>query len=413
MRNSKKWLNVSAIILFGLIMVACSSGPAPRPQQSTLDTPMHHGMRGRDMIRQERWIEARREFQLALGLQQEYAPGLAGMALLVAHSAQLPGKPTEQKNRETQESLNYLEQALEAAKTDEDKASVNTYGIRVRTFLQHEDWLEDAEKHYERAVDIYQNAPKLHAYLGEPEFYMAQAYQQALNMEKASQHFRTVLELNQNFIQEANQAMVLLDKIIRAQPASRHGKQISLNPAITRADMAALLIEELNLAELYQGRNPQSRDLSFKSPYKPFQNQETPVQNATDIMDHPLRNDMETVLSLKVRGLEANPQKLFYPDQPITRAEYAVMMEDILVRVTQDSRLSTKFVGEPSPWIDVRPDAFYYNAARTLVSRNIMEVVNKIRGEFGPEKTVNGADALLGIRLFREELTRTMRTLEN
>jgi hypothetical protein len=182
---------------------------------------------------------------------------------------------------------------------------------------------------------------------------------------------------------------------------------------ITRADMAALLMQELKLADLYsRNSTQQTQELNFESPTKQFvsydENKlERPL--ASDISEHPLREDIETVLKLQVRGLEANPQYLFFPNKEITRAEYALMLEDVLIQVTQNSALSTRFVGDTSPFVDVRPDAYYYNAARTLVSRNIMQLQDRIRGEFGPDRAVAGADALLSLRLLKDELQRFVR----
>ena len=128
------------------------------------------------------------------------------------------------------------------------------------------------------------------------------------------------------------------------------------------------------------------------------------MAEATDIKDHPIHADIELVLQLKVRGLEANPQHLFFPNRRTTRAEYALMLEDILIKVTQDKGLSTKFLGDRSPWSDVRSDAYYYNAARTLTSRGILDVQNAVRGEFGPDDPVHGSDVLLSLRLLKDEL---------
>ena len=86
------------------------------------------------------------------------------------------------------------------------------------------------------------------------------------------------------------------------------------------------------------------------------------------------------------------------------------MLEDVLIQVTQDSAQSTRFVGDTSPFVDVRPDAYYYNAARTLVSRNIMQLQDKVRGEFGPDRAVAGADVLLSLRLLKDELQRFVRS---
>jgi len=178
--------------------------------------------------------------------------------------------------------------------------------------------------------------------------------------------------------------------------------------------MAALLMQELKLADLYSRNATEQRgELNYESPTKDFvppgeSKLDRPL--ASDISEHPLREDIETVLKLQVRGLESNPQFLFFPNKEITRAEYALMLEDVLIQVTQDSAQSTRFVGDTSPFVDVRPDAYYYNAARTLVSRNIMQLQDKVRGEFGPDRAVAGADALLSLRLLKDELQRYVRS---
>ncbi|MEL0329634.1 MAG: S-layer homology domain-containing protein, partial [Deltaproteobacteria bacterium] len=195
---------------------------------------------------------------------------------------------------------------------------------------------------------------------------------------------------------------------------TRHGRELAMIEQITRADMAALLMQELRLADLYsRNATEQREELNYESPTKDFlppgeSKLERPL--ASDISEHPLREDIETVLKLQVRGLESNPQFLFFPNKEITRAEYALMLEDVLIQVTQDSAQSTRFVGDTSPFVDVRPDAYYYNAARTLVSRNIMQLQDKVRGEFGPDRAVAGADALLSLRLLKDELQRYVRS---
>ncbi|MEC7213803.1 MAG: response regulator [SAR324 cluster bacterium] len=66
--------------------------------------------------------------------------------------------------------------------------------------------------------------------------------------------------------------------------------------------------------------------------------------------------------------------------------------------------VSTQFLCDRSPWSDVRRDAYYYNAARTLTSRGILDVRNAVRGEFGPDDPVHGSDVLLSLRLLKDEL---------
>ena len=79
------------------------------------------------------------------------------------------------------------------------------------------------------------------------------------------------------------------------------------------------------------------------------------------------------------------------------------MLEDVLIQVTQDTAQSTRF--RHLTVCGRSADAYYYNAARTLVSRNIMQLQDKVRGEFGPDRAVAGADALLSLRLLERRTT--------
>jgi len=125
---------------------------------------------------------------------------------------------------------------------------------------------------------------------------------------------------------------------------------------------------------------------------------------ATDIADHVLRHDINTVIRIGVRGLEPYPNHTFQPDKQITRGEYAMMIEDILVKATRDEGLDTRFFGSQSPFPDLRSDLPYFNAVMVCTSRNIMTVADKRTGEFQPMGTVSGADALLAIRELKEQL---------
>lgn len=390
-----------------LIGISSCSEVKVRKKEAVLDNPAHHVLRGTDLIEEGRWNEAQREFRLALELSPQNSPALAGKALIEAHEATLHGKSGEDKKKLKESSLENLDKAITNADNPKDEVYAHISGIRVFYWLKSEDWLDDAEDHFEDAVDILEDNEELFRYKAEPHFFMARAYKEALEIEKASKEYTIVLELEMGYINEAREELELLQKILRAKPGSRQGKLIALIPAITRADLSALLIEELKLSRLYKNRLTKKKNLDFETPEKEFippdeKKYETPL--ASDIENHSLKVDIKEVLKLGVRGLEANPQHLFYPDQKITRAEYALMLEDILIQVTQNKKLSTKFIGEKSPWPDVRADAFYYNAARNLVSRNIMTVINKSTGEFGPLKYVHGADALLGIRILKDEL---------
>ena len=86
------------------------------------------------------------------------------------------------------------------------------------------------------------------------------------------------------------------------------------------------------------------------------------------------------------------------------------MVGDILVKVTGETGVRTKFIGQVSPYPDVRNDLPYFNAVQTVVTRNLMQPKEGIRGLFKPLDPLTGAEALLVIRLLRDELRSYLRS---
>jgi tetratricopeptide (TPR) repeat protein len=268
--------------------------------------------------------------------------------------------------------------------------------IRVLAMERKEGWLEEAEDEFNDGRKKDQNNPALH-------FYMGKAYRVGLEFDKAAAHFKTVLDLNKDFVGEADKEWQLVQKIQRAAPGTKIGKQIALIDKISRADVAALFIEELRIDRLFEKKG-KTFDPSFKAPGQKFEADKiVAMEPATDIATHPLKADIDTVVKLGVRGLEPSPDHKFEPSKSITKAEYAIMLEDIMIRITGDEKMATQYFGQKSLFPDVRPDVYYFNAAMILSSRGILEA-DKTTGEFGASQPVSGADALLAIRMFKESL---------
>ena len=404
--RSAVWMTILGLTV---LLIGCSQS-GPRKASGKLDTPGHHVLRGMDAVEKGRWNAALREFELALELNAEHGPALAGKALVQAQQSNEDGRTSEKQAELKEQARDNLEAALSAAESPRDRLAVQVTAIRVETTLKdNEEWLEESQNHAALAAEILEDHRDLQALRSEPLFFLGIAYRESLEFNPAANQFRRVLDLNLTRVREADKALEQLHRVTRARPGTRHGRTVALAQQITRADLAALLIEEFQLADLY-ARGVKSDASGYTSPTKNFAAGTKEEILASDIANHPLKADIEDVLQLGVRGLEANPQKLFFPNRPVTRAEYALMLEDILIKVMQDQALATQFIGEKSPWSDVRADAYYYNAARTLTSRNILSVRNRIRGEFGPEDAISGADALLSLRMLKDELKGYVRT---
>ena len=401
------------LILIGLAvlvaLLASGCGKGPRKAVGKLDTPEHHTLRGHDFIDKGEWDKAERSFDLAIDLGKEYGPAYAGKAIVVAHKSAAPGLDEDQREDLAKEADDLIDDAFDNANEPDDKRTVHVAAIRVfREAKIPEDWLDEAEGHYEDAVDLDERDVD-----PTPHFYMARAYRDAFEMRKAEDLYRKVLGMKTPLSRDADRELEIVQKIQRAAPGSRHGKVIAFEPSISRADIAALFIEELRLDRLYARGNKSRFDTGFKAPQsgaKTFQAEKlVRAEAATDIKGHPLQGDIEEIMKLGVAGLEPDPAHLFHPNDTLRRGEFALMVEDILVKVTGEKGLRTKFIGQNSPFPDVRGDHPWFNAVQTVTSRSLMQPVDKVNGVFGLSAPITGADALLVLRLLKDELRSYLR----
>ncbi len=377
--------SVIAVVLAGVwlatVFSICGCATKPRPAESVLDTPEHHVQSGMKLIAMEKYDDAMREFDLAKGLDPKFPPAFVGSGLVLGYKGDF------------KQGLKDMDKALDLAKTKEHEVDANVGLIRLYLLGQEsasENWLSKARKAYKKAVRISPESSAAHYYMGE-------CFKEGLMFGEASDLFKKVLDINDGYVVEANDAWKLVQKIERAAPGTMIGKKIALVDQITRADIAALFIQELQIDEIFAQKKV--FDTSFKSPEKEFETEKVvKTAPALDIQDHVLRTDIESVIALQIKGLEPYPDHTFKPDQKIARAEYAMMIEDILIKVSRDEKLATKFIGSPSPFPDLRSDLPYYNAVMVSTTRGIMETKDLTTGEFDPMGSVSGADALLIIR---------------
>lgn len=379
---------MALLTLVGVAVMVSSCAAPPRKPEAALDTPEHHVFTGNKLMDKGDYIGAQREFVLTMQLDKKYSPAYVGLGLVFAYQ------------KDFEKAHENMKQAKSLAEKKEDRVNASVGMIRLYSMERKEKWLNNAEEEFEEAVKI---DPKSSAAF----FYMGKAYKYGYNFDKAGEMFKKVLDLNDQYLIEADNEWKLVQKIQRAAPGSLIGKKIALIDEITRADVAALFIQELLLEKLYEKRTPRQFDTTYQAPTSTQKFEADKIvkaEAATDIQSHVLRVDIETVLRLGVRGLEPSPDHKFFPDQKINRAAYAMMIEDILIKVSGDEKLATKFIGSQSPFPDLRNDLPYFNAVMVVTSRGVMEAKDLTTGEFAPTGTVSGADALLIIRKLKDEL---------
>jgi tetratricopeptide (TPR) repeat protein len=265
------------------------------------------------------------------------------------------------------------------------------------TRAKDEDWYEDAEDDFKKAIKIKPD-------LGESYYRLGYLYKVAYKFRDAEDQFKKVLETKNGYEKEADDQWKTVQRILRAAPGTRVGSKIALIEKITRADIAALFIAELELDRIMEKRKAKQYDTDFETPADAREMQVDTLKKMaaiTDISDHWAKNFIEDMQKYQIRGLEPTPDHKFHPGEFITRAQYSMFIEDILIAITGDRSLASKYVGaSESRFPDVNPATPYYNAICNAVDKNIMDA--NLAGEFLPLATVDGPDALLIIRKIKE-----------
>ncbi len=372
-----------------IIMILASCGPKAMAPKAELDTPVHHVNNGNKLLESGKIMDASREFARAVELDPKYSPAYVGSGLVSG------------MKKDYASGFEMMKKANGYAMGKAQKLNVHIGYMRLYIMGKEpvdKNWLSRVENRFSQAVKIDQQMP-------EPYFYMGMAYKNAFDFKKAASQFSKVLDINKRLIHKADREYAIIQKIQRAMPGSSVGKKISLLDRITRADIAALFIEELSVDKIYRKKTLKKFDTGFKSPDSySIITRNNNLPQATDIKNHVLKADMDAVIAAGIHGLLPYPDHTFKPDKIITRAEFVMMIEDILIKITGDNALATKFIGSPSPFPDVRNDLPYFNAAMVCTTRNILQTGKLATGEFDPMGPVSGAEALLSIRMLKSQL---------
>jgi hypothetical protein len=390
---------ISLFILCVIVFFLISCGPKVRVAVNQLDTPGHHTFTGLKLLDQEKYADAKREFEMATQLDAKYSKAYTGMALVNIYTSNFNAASDN------------LALGLKNAKDTDEKLFVNVGKIRYYTLSKSDKkWLELAKNQFDEAVVT--DPKQTPAY-----YFMGLAYKEALEFNLSGQMFAKVIQLKTDHMADADAQLKFLQKVQLAMPATETGKKIALVERITRADAAAIFMEELKIKDLYNKPTPKVLDTPLKETEKVStevkETEKVPIDApptvpvkllAKDIADHPLKTDIEGILEIGVHGLENDPKGNFNPGEVLSRGEYAMMLEDILIKLTGEKDLAARYVNSKSLFPDVPADMPYFNAIIAVTSRGIMEAKNTKTGEFLPLKPVTGVDALLIIRKLKEKL---------
>ncbi len=393
-------------MLFALVAVLATVTGCAGPQVRSLspeDNPEHHYLAGMKALESGGVTVAAEKFDRAVYLDEKFSKAYAGLAIVSAEKVKAQADP-KFKAVELERAFANLGKAKKFADRPEEEFDYYAAKVRLHTLVKDENWLKQAEEAFrsgselkldERALTYYQGGEAL-------IYYMGVAYLDGLEFQKARDRFADVLNARREgkWNEKADRAWKKADRIVRAMAGitvGDVGKKIAAQDAVTRADLAALLVDELKLDQLFAGRIPVASQLAKMKP------EFTPA----DVLNHPFKEEVLTMMKWKVRGMEpkfdeTTKAQLFKPADSVSRGEMAFILEDVLIKLTGDEKLASAYFGqEKSPFPDVRSTSPFYNAVINMTTRGIME--GELSGEFRLNDPVDGADALLAIRVLNQK----------
>ncbi len=389
-----------------LTVFAALAGCATPPVRCTTpeDNPRHHYLRGMEALEALKVDLALEKFDRAVYCEEQFSAAYSGRAIAFALKARTQADAGF-KGVDVGRAFESLEKGRKTAETDNDRFEYRVAAVRVHNLTKGNKWLDEAEEAYREAMNQKVDEKLLDYYQGKEAamYFMGLAYLDGSEFRKAEDKFRDTLGARRDgkWNEPADRAWKKTAKIVRAMggiTVGDVGKKIAIKESVNRGDLAALLIDEMKLDKLFAGRIP------VKSKIDAMQAEFTPA----DVMNHHFKDEVLTIMKWKVRGLEPkydNTTKayLFKTDDKVQRGEMAFILEDVLMKLTGDEKLATAFFGQDrSPFPDVKPTSPFYNAVLNMTTRNIME--GELSGEFRINEPVDGAEAILAIRVLQQRI---------
>ncbi|MBM3567242.1 MAG: hypothetical protein FJX46_00635 [Alphaproteobacteria bacterium] len=171
-----------------------------------------------------------------------------------------------------------------------------------------------------------------------------------------------------------------LDDQLRAGIGNEETRAIAASASITRAQLVRLLYGEYDIA----------KQLNLQA--------QAAAPTVGDLGADPASQDIRLVLGQRLRGLEVVGGN-FRPTEPATREEFAMLLEDLVVRANKDRGLSRRFIGSASPFPDLSATRASFNAMMTAMGRGLL--APDVRGNAAPTAPVTGTHAILALRALR------------
>jgi tetratricopeptide (TPR) repeat protein len=194
--NSKVKKLTTVFLLLGWTAALGVSGCVSTLEEQTnvLATPQHHVYSGFKLMQRRHFLDAEREFKLALQISPNYSAAQRGLGLV--------------RGMQGDFNLGFqmLRQAEENAVGKEDRALARVGLMRLQTLQSRGDWLAKVEELFARTVGEVELLPEAYYYLG-------LAYKQANILDEAERALQKVVDINTRLVPQAQTELELLRRL--------------------------------------------------------------------------------------------------------------------------------------------------------------------------------------------------------
>ena len=359
-----------SIIPIVLLILGCSKEPIPVESTNIADSSEQHIVTGLSLIEDTAILSGIVQCERALALEPNNSSAYSCLAI----------------------AKNDKELLLKAEDSIENETDRFRYFLASIRILDS----ETAQDFYNKVQEMKLGFLPYYKDKESADYFLALNYFKYLEFEKTREYSANVFK-NQDS-KFASQSRVLwekVDRVIRALELSKFtvtAKKLVLNDKIKRVDIAVVLEDEISLSKLMKG--------AFKADIK------EPARNLSqDIVNHPNLPQIKVFYKYGLRGLEPkvfDNKELFLANSFITRADFSLLLEDIVSKALGDKRLKTTFFGNKSIFCDVKNDDYYFNAINTSVARGFLKPNRN--SEFRPHEFLTGIELIEAIAVIKEEI---------
>lgn len=364
-RSAGRLRRAALVLLAGVMIMAAASCATPeRTPMSFLDTSEHHTFTGMVLMKQDKVSDAEREFSLALKLNRESSLGHAGIALVNAHRGNLKG------------AFESAGKAEQYARRDRERLFAHIVNIQLHTMSRQSGWMDRAEEEFRSAMAI---DPRSSA----AWYFMGRALMMNYEFSRAGRHFIKVLDLNDEYIEQADAAWKRMKQILALGALPEQVEEVVIADRLTRGQLALLLVEDLQIEELYRGLGI-------------YGGLSEPAPVIQDTQTHRYAGEIKKIAAIGVEGLGVYPDGKFYPHDLVTRLGLAVALYDILVKVWGED-LIVQYTLEGPVVENIDHGHPNYKAVTAIASLGIMSAGLFDSSRLAPYTPLSGADALEAI----------------